>query len=297
MKLRNVALTTAGGGQLQLLFTVKSLVQEANPALVQRLEGNIRQRAAIAHTAPHSSQQQQRQHNSCTLNLLSAPHLTPLRCVRSSAAVAGKYRVLCRAVSVWPADLREWSHYCCVRCGDRTECSEASEVGSASGCSACRACGGADSRRCEWGFSVVLEDATAMLQAEVWGSHAVGNTSNHIPHTHSSQLTHSLTHSLASPLSLPRSLLMFVLAVLFVCVVLVAGSVSVRSARRQLVCERSDARLTPHSHQYSHSNTTTGRLLLVELDTEHAVSCPTHSITQSAANQHTSRRRQYQQQQ
>ena len=191
VKLRNVSLCRLPGSELQLVFTVKSKVQEANPALVRQLEDNIGQRAAAVPTASPPAQQ----FSSCTLNMLPALPFTPLRCVGGGCTSAAKYRVLCRAVAVWPTDFRQWTHLCCLRCGDRTECSSIAgmQAGGSSGgnsssgssSSGCRACGALDSRRCEWGFSLILEDATALLQAEVWGAQAVGN----ISHTHTFERT------------------------------------------------------------------------------------------------------------
>ena len=175
MKLRNVSLTRVGAGQLQLVYTVKSAMQTAHAALVARLEENIQQQAAAIHPVTTHAQPLQQQYSRCTLNLLSGQPFTPLRCVRGAAG-AGKYRVLCRAVSVWPADIRRWSHFHCARCGDRTGCTDVTAVDQRGGNSGgCRACGARDSRRCEWGFSLILEDATAMLQAEVWGTQAVSD--------------------------------------------------------------------------------------------------------------------------
>ena len=204
MKLRNLYLMSSSGSELQLMYTSKSKMQEPSTAIVQRLEEGIKQRAA-------GQQQQQQQHYStcCTLNLLSGPPFTPLRCVRSSAATTGKYRVLCRAVAMWPPDRRQWTHWRCGRCGDRTRCSDvtAVEPGSASSSSsACRACGGLNSRRCGWGFSLLLEDATALLQAEVWGARAVSSNNNTARHSTLSPRSASL-HWLVSSLSIHRRLL------------------------------------------------------------------------------------------
>ena len=262
IKLRNVSLILLANSQLQLVFSSKSKVQEPGAALIRSLEDNIEQRTALAHIAPQQQKQrQQQQHTSCTLNLLPGPPFTPLRCVRSAAAVAGKYRVLCRLVSVWPADFRRWTHLCCGRCGDRTHCAEAVEVepGSHSGGSGCRACGGLDSRRSEWGFSLVLEDATALLQAEVWGEQAV-RAHALLPLRTSSR---AAAHSCWLMRSLPGALCVVVLVS--------AGSATARSARRRLACERSDAAITPSPNRISARLSSAVRLLAVGVESAPSV--------------------------
>ena len=184
MKLRNLYVTPVRASELQLNFTVMSKVEQPSAALVRQLEEHIAQRTAALATQPPSAALSALATTApdrcCTRNLLSVRPVafTPLRAARSGAGEVGKYRVRARAVAAWPTDLRQWTHYCCARCGDRTHCSDATANGNSvssggAGGGGCRACGGLDSRRCEWAFSLLLEDATALLQAELWGEQAV----------------------------------------------------------------------------------------------------------------------------
>ena len=127
MKLRNVSLTPVrGGSHLQLLFTVKSKVQEPSQPIVRRLNEAIEQRTAALRTAPPLTQQFSTATHCRAVNLLSASPITPLRCVTGASGSAGKYRVLCRAVSVWadrpppvgPPLLRSLWRSDGVQCGD-----------------------------------------------------------------------------------------------------------------------------------------------------------------------------------